>query len=258
MTLSAGVLGAAEGWTEASVQVRQVRQSATVNEQVLEALRAAVITGELPPGTLHSVHTLAGQLGVSRTPVREALIKLAQLGMVRFERNRGVRILQTSLHDLEEVFALRLLLEVPAARRAVLLLTPGTRRELRQVYAAMEKAASAGDEYRVWEHDRQFHRVLLEASGNTRLAEYVDSLRDLVLSSGVSSAQRSRSLEHILAEHHAVLERVEAGDADGAAEAMRRHILRTAELLVAQEAGTEPGQVDVDLGWTARTVSESS
>ncbi len=230
--------------------VRQVRPTATVNAQVLDALRAAVITGELPPGTLHSVHTLAGQLGVSRTPVREALIKLAQQGMVRFERNRGVRILQTSLHDLEEVFALRLLLEVPATRRAVQLLKPATLRELRQVFAAMEKAAAADDEYRMWEHDRRFHRVLIAASGNSRLAEYVDGLRDMVLRRGVSTAHRSRSLQVIVAEHRVVLERVEDRDVEGAAQAMRAHILHTAQLLVTQEAGAENGTFDVDLGWT--------
>jgi DNA-binding GntR family transcriptional regulator len=238
--------------------VKQVRPTATVNAQVLEALRAAVITGELPPGTLHSVHTLAEQLGVSRTPVREALIKLAEQGMVRFERNRGVRILQTSLHDLEEVFALRLLLEVPATRRAVGQLGTATRGELRAVFGAMERAAAADNEFRMWQHDRRFHRVLLEASGNGRLAEYVDGLRDMVLRKGVSTAHQTRSLADIVAEHRAVLEHVLAGDADAAAEAMRVHILRTAELLVAQEAGAEAGGVDVDLGWTYRDDSGRS
>ncbi|WP_214364668.1 GntR family transcriptional regulator [Pseudonocardia sp. H11422] len=229
--------------------MRQVRQTETVNEQVLGALRAAVITGELQPGTLHSVHTLAAQLGVSRTPVREALIKLAQQGMVRFERNRGVRILQTSRHDLEEVFVLRLLLEVPATRRAVEQFDPAGLRELQRLYQAMERAAKADDEFRMMEHDRRFHRVVLEASGNGRLAEYVDGLRDMVLRRGVSTARASRTLGDIVAEHRTVLDRIEAGDAAGAAEAMRAHILHTAELLIAQEAGTEPGVADVDLGW---------
>jgi DNA-binding GntR family transcriptional regulator len=233
--------------------VRQVRQTETVNAQVLDALRAAVITGELPPGTLHSVQTLATQLGVSRTPVREALIKLAQQGMVRFERNRGVRVLQTSLHDLEEVFAMRLLLEVPATRRACQQIDDSGRRELRRLYQAMERCARAGDEYRMWEHDRRFHRVLLRASGNLRLAEYVDGLRDMVLRRGVSTAGHSRGLDEIVAEHREVLLRIEAGDADGAAEAMRTHVLHTAELLIAQEAGAPPGGVDVDLGWTGGT-----
>ncbi|GAA1315708.1 GntR family transcriptional regulator [Pseudonocardia xinjiangensis] len=232
--------------------MRPVRQTDMVNAQVLDALRAAVITGELQPGTLHSVQTLATQLGVSRTPVREALIKLGQQGMVRFERNRGVRVLQTTLHDLEEVFALRLLLEVPATRRACRQIDEPGRRELRKLYQAMEKAARADDEYRMWEHDRRFHLVLLQASGNLRLAEYVDGLRDMVLRRGVSTAGLSRSLDDIVTEHRAVLDRIESGDADGAAEAMRAHLLHTAELLIAQEAGAPPGSVDVDLGWTGR------
>lgn len=230
--------------------MKQVRQTDTVNAQVLDALRAAVITGELQPGTLHSVQTLATQLGVSRTPVREALIKLAQQGMVRFERNRGVRVLQTTLHDLEEVFALRLLLEVPATRRACQQIDETGRRELRKLYQAMEKAARADDEYRMWEHDRRFHLVLLQASGNLRLAEYVDGLRDMVLRRGVSTAGLSRSLDDIVAEHGEVLAHIESGDVDGAAEAMGAHLLHTAELLIAQEAGASPGSVDIDLGWT--------
>jgi DNA-binding GntR family transcriptional regulator len=67
----------------------------------------------------------------------------------------------------------------------------------------------------------------------------------------VSTARASRGLADIVAEHRVVLERVEAGDADGAARAMRDHVLHTAELLIAQEAGAPPGSVDVDLGWTA-------
>jgi DNA-binding GntR family transcriptional regulator len=230
--------------------VKQVRQTDSVNAQVLDALRAAVITGELQPGTLHSVQTLATQLGVSRTPVREALIKLSQQGMVRFERNRGVRVLQTSLHDLEEVFALRLLLEVPATRLACQQIDEAGRRELRRLHQAMERAARAENEYRMWEHDRRFHLVLLQASGNLRLAAYVDGLRDMVLRRGVSTVSQSRSLDDIVAEHREVLDHIESRDAAGAAEAMRAHLLHTAELLIAQEAGAPAGSVDVDLGWT--------
>lgn len=218
-----------------------------MNAQVLDALRSAVVSGELAPGTLHSVQALATELGVSRTPVREALIKLAQAGMVRFERNRGVRVLQTSVHDLEEVFALRLLLEVPATRRACEQMDETALRELRRLYRAMERAADNDDEFRLWEHDRAFHRALLAASGNTRLAAYVDGLRDTVLRRGVSTARLSRSLHAIVEEHRAVMERLEAGDADGAAAAMRAHVRHTAQLLIAQEGG---GEVDLELTWT--------
>src|SRR5437773_4607603 len=87
-------------------------------ERVYEQIRNAIIMGELAPESRHSVNELATILSVSRTPVREALLKLADQGMVRFHRNVGVVILPTTIHDLEEVFSVRLLLEVPATFQA--------------------------------------------------------------------------------------------------------------------------------------------
>jgi DNA-binding GntR family transcriptional regulator len=202
---------------------------------VLEVVRASIIAGQLVSGELYSVADLAETLQVSRTPVREALIELATRGMVRFERNRGVRILGTSIHDLEEIFEIRLMLEVPAARRAAARMLPVEVKGLRSHLTAMERASDAGDVARLWVHDRQFHRALMIASGNRRLAEYVDTLRDMVLVRGVTTAGRARSLETIVAEHRAILDCVEAGDAEGTATALSAHIEQTARLLIAQE-----------------------
>jgi len=85
---------------------------------VYEAVRAAIASGELTPGSLYSVNTIAARLSVSRTPAREALLKLEDQGMVRFERNKGARILETSVHDLIELFSLRILLDTASAYRA--------------------------------------------------------------------------------------------------------------------------------------------
>ncbi len=205
-------------------------------QELVDVLRTAIIRGELVPGSIHSVAALAEALGVSRTPVREALIELASRGMVRFERNRGVRILQTSIHDIEEVFDLRLLLEVPAVRRAVERVDRRELRSLEAEYNGMVRAAAAGDEQALWLHDRAFHHRLLALSGNRRLADYVDSLRDMVLLRGATTAGRSRSLEAIALEHRGILDAVRAGDADAAAVAMEHHLRTTAELLIAQES----------------------
>ena len=122
-------------------------------------------------------------------------------------------ILQTSIHDLEEIFEIRLMLEVPATAQAVGRMSPAEIRALRGQLGLMEQAAAAGDESRLWIHDRGFHHMLLAASGNRRLADYVDGLRDMVLVQGVTTAGRARSLAAIVAEHEAILECVEAGDA---------------------------------------------
>jgi DNA-binding GntR family transcriptional regulator len=208
-----------------------------LQDRVREALRAAIIDGRLVPGTLYSVQTLADQLGVSRSPVREALIDLCQNGMVRFERNRGVRVLETSIHDLEEIFALRILLEVPATYRATRQLTPEALATLRQELEAMRIAADADDERTMMRHDVRFHNTLLVMSGNRRLAGYVERLRDVVLAKGASTPGRSRTLHDICDEHEAILDHVVARDPRRAAAAMKRHLVHTGRLLLRQDGG---------------------
>lgn len=209
----------------------------SLTSEVRLRLKQAIVSGQLAPGSLHSVAELASALGVSRTPVREALIELASQSMVKFERNRGIRILRTSLHDLEEVFTLRLLLEVPAAREAARRAGPEAHRALSRALAQMERTARSDDEARFMDHDRLLHRTLLEAAGNMRLAAYVDSLRDLVLSKGASTAHVSRSLQDIVAEHTGIVDAVVRKDPEAAAAAMRAHVINTGRLLIAQEGG---------------------
>jgi DNA-binding GntR family transcriptional regulator len=228
--------------------VKKVLVEGSLMNKVGEALRSAILSGELVAGQLYSVQDLAEVLGVSRTPVREALIRLASQGMVRFERNRGVRILQSTPQDLEEVFELRLLLEVPAARLAVARMQDADVAELRKCLDEMKGAAEAGDERGLMAADRSFHTIILEAAGNTRLAVFVDSLRDLVLTRGVSTAGTSRTLRDIADEHAPILEKIEARDADGAASAMQSHVLHTAQLLIKQEFGAGTDAVDA---WSA-------
>ena len=223
----------------------EIKADRSITDQARESILGAIVEGRLQPGSLHSVQTLATAFGVSRTPVREALIDLSGQGVVKFERNRGVRILQTSVHDLEEIVALRLLLEVPATHRAVENAGPELVAALKAELAAMEAAAGADDEMTMMRHDRRFHELINEASGNSRLAAYVDSLRDLVLTRGVSTVGRSRQLPEIVAEHTAVIGAIEAGDAAAAAAAMKEHLVNTGRLLLVQESGG----LDPNLGW---------
>jgi DNA-binding GntR family transcriptional regulator len=219
---------------------------ATLAARVTDAVRDAIVDGRLVAGERYSVALLAGQFGVSRTPVREALLVLERQGMVRFERNRGVRVLETSLHDLEEVFGLRLLLEVPATERACELLDAPALDALGRELAAMHAAAGAGDEAAFMAHDRAFHAALLLAAGNRRLAEVVAQLRDAVRFRGASTVGRSRDLGAILAEHDAIMAALRARDGAAAAAAMRAHLLSTGRLLLAQEGGAGH-----DLAWAA-------
>lgn len=212
-------------------------RSQSSHERLVEQLRSAILSGEFEPDRVHKVKDVASILQVSRKPVREALIVLEGRRIVSFERDKGFRIVQNTTRDLEEIFQLRLLLEVPAVRQTTIHMTPALLEELRSTLGEMHSSVASGDIERMWEYDRRFHWLILAGTGNQRLAEYVDRLRDLVLLRGSTTVDRSRSAGDVVAEHDAILEPMEAKDANASASAMRQHLLQTAELLIAQEAG---------------------
>src|SRR4051812_24178230 len=98
--------------------MKKAPERPSLTEFAVQQIRNAIISGELPAETFTTAEELAARLDVSRTPVREALGRLEQAGMVRIVRNQGVRILPVTSQDLDDVFQLRIQLEVPAAYRA--------------------------------------------------------------------------------------------------------------------------------------------
>jgi DNA-binding GntR family transcriptional regulator len=229
--------------------VGRVNRAQSLTDQVAATLRAAVRDGRLTPGRLYSAYRLADELGVSRSPVREALLRLAEVGLVRFERNRGFRVLLPPPADLAEVFAVRLALEVPAVRRVARRADPVVVAELRAELAAMAAAAADGDEARFMHHDQRLHAAVLAAAGNRRVTAIVDNLRDVTRLIGASTVEVSRTLADVHAEHEPIVAAVERGDAEAAAAALAAHLEHTGRLLVAQAAQEQGVPVDADALW---------
>lgn len=216
-----------------------IRPEGSLTDRVTRQVRQAILDGEFEPGTLYAVHAVASQLGVSRTPVREALIRLSTQGLVQFERNRGFVVLSSSSRDLRDIFCLRVMLEVPAARSATLAASTADVAMLEADIGLMRAAAADKDAERLLTADRLFHRRLLTIGGNGRLVEFVDGLRDTIRTRDMSTPNRSRTPEEVLAPHEDLLTSVRAADADGAARTMRDHLVSTARSLLAQEFGAE-------------------
>lgn len=213
-------------------------EQVSLTERVHDELRRAILAGELEPGSLHSVVEIAARLGVSRTPVREALVRMASHGVVRFERSRGVRILQVSTKDIEEIYSLRLLLEVPSAHRAALELTEERLAAVDASFEGMRRACEAGDESTFQKHDIAFHEGILEGAGNHRVTEVVANTRTQMLDRGLSTTH-ARTLWDILAVHERIRDALLARDADASALAMRDHLLETTRMLIAQSSDEE-------------------
>jgi DNA-binding GntR family transcriptional regulator len=228
---------------------------ASLTDQAVAAIRQAVHDGALIPGQLYSAYQIADYLGVSRSPVREALMRLAEAGMVSFERNRGFRIVVPGPRDIAEVFGLRLLLEVPAARQAAVSASAELVTGLRAEFDAMRRAAADHDEPEFMRHDQRLHGLIVAATGNSRVVKVVDGLRDLTRLLGASTVDRSRDLDGILAEHLPVLEAIAAGDGPAAGRAMAGHITHTGKLLTAQAVAETGSDISAEDLWSQLATS---
>nr|WP_221374244.1 GntR family transcriptional regulator [Actinoplanes polyasparticus] len=208
-------------------------EAPSLADAVARAVREGIAAGELVPDTTYSVYQLADLLGVSRSPVREGMLRLAEAGLVEIHRNRGFQVLPPRAHDIEEIVEIRLALEPAAARKAALL---GTDEQHAAIRSALDAMAVA-DEAAFWPADRALHDLLLRAAGNARAAAIVAQLRSTTALLGPPTTASGRTLAEIHAEHEPVVTAVLARDGDAAEAAMRSHLESTGRLLVTNLAG---------------------
>jgi DNA-binding GntR family transcriptional regulator len=189
-------------------------------EAVLEAIKHAILTGDLTPGQPLVEAELAERLGVSKTPVREALKTLAGTGLVAMLPYKGAAVREVDAGLARAVYDMRLLLEPAAAGRTTL---AGV--DLTAAKAALEAADAAADLAERSLANRAFHRVLYAGCGNPLLVRQLDELRDqTALVSSAAWAFRPSSWEQEAQEHRAILAAANAGDAALVRSLMRGHI----------------------------------
>jgi DNA-binding GntR family transcriptional regulator len=197
---------------------------------VLEAIKHAILTGEVKPGQALVETDLAEVLGVSKTPVREALKTLAGAGLVTMNPYKGAAVRVVDDEQARHVYDVRLLLEPEALARAV---TRG--HDWRPAHTALARAGQAEDQAERSLANRDFHRALYAGCGNPLLVRMLDDLRDQTALVSVAAWRhepdwlQTPSWEHEAAEHRAVLRAAEDGDAERAAGLLREHIWSFAE-----------------------------
>jgi DNA-binding GntR family transcriptional regulator len=220
-------------------------------EALYEQLWKRIVNLEFAPGTRLSEEALARDLGVSRTPVREALLRLGQVGLVRVSTRRGFSVPTITQTDVIELYDLRTAIEAFATRRAASLLTDDEvtahreRQRLAHQRAASHSAAAAEEFFRA---DLALHDLLHQRGGNRRstrlLADVMGQLSLLSLRAAQSPASRLAAVE----EHTRILDALARRNADGAAAAMQDHLqavkvraLEDIEAALSGAAGQEVG-----------------
>ncbi|MGH2856724.1 MAG: GntR family transcriptional regulator [Solirubrobacteraceae bacterium] len=205
---------------------RQLTPS-SIRQQAVRAIRAAIVYGELAPREVHSAPALAARMGVSVTPIREALLELAGRGMVAPVRNRGFRVVQHTAAELDAALELRALVELPMMARVAGRLSEADLGRLRKLVERGCEAARARELPLFLDLDRDFHLGLLAHAGNPRIVELVDRLLDQLRFATRAAADRGPSLEEVAEGHRAILAEIEAGDGAAAELRAREHLALT-------------------------------
>jgi len=196
---------------------------------VADALRTAIASGDLPPGT-HLVEVeLARLLGVSRGPLREALRILESEGLVTSYRSRGSFVSEMTERDIREIYSLRAILEAEAIRLAARHRAPEALGELETTLRAMFEAANAGDHAQVLDLDMEFHRQIWEMADHSRLKDILEGVAIQVKMYVAVQTKLYDDLAAGVSDHETLLEALRAGDEKGAVRTMRKHLQEAEE-----------------------------
>jgi DNA-binding GntR family transcriptional regulator len=207
-----------------------------LGDTVYERIREEVLSGDLPAGTRLSVPAIAARLDVSRSPVRDAVLRLTQEGLAREEPRRGAVVARITAADLVTLYEVREVLEGLAARLAVENAGRRLVDNLAEVTRRHETAVQASDLAGHFEADTTFHRIIREAGGNTEVCHMLDRI-----GGKVRLAMRTTSVtagpRQALRDHKAILAAIRKGDPAHAESVARAHISRLRTALAAAAEG---------------------
>jgi DNA-binding GntR family transcriptional regulator len=194
----------------------------SLSHQAHEQIKRKIVSLELPPGAVIDEGELREELGLGRTPIREALQRLSQEKLVVIVPRRGTFVTEIGISDLQQLFEVRVVLESLAARLAAARGTADQWQRMERVLTAM---GAAGDDYdTLIAIDESCHEIIYEAAGNDFLRDTLVTLYALSLRLWYYFLNRIGRMEHAVAEHAAVLEALIEGDGQLAGRLMEKHI----------------------------------
>lgn len=210
-------------------------QTSSLASVVQQEVERAILEGEYAPGTKLTEAMLAGRLGVSRGPVREAFRMLEEAGLVRTEKNRGVFVRDIPMDEAVEIFDLRAAMDELVGRQLAANITPAQLKEVRGMVDAMEKAVKAEDARHYHLLNLQFHDRLVEMAGNRKLTSiYRKLIKELSLFRRLNLAD-GWLLPISASEHRQIVKAIAAGDPDAAGRAMFQHVMDSKQRTLAND-----------------------
>lgn len=195
-----------------------------VARRIARALRRAIVSMAIPPGAMLSEKEVAQRLGVSRQPVREAFIKLAEAGLLRILPQRGTQVVKISRRAVEDARFVREAVECAVVREATRRADPAGLSALDACLAAQRRAMRAKDGAGLFALDEDFHRLLAQAAGRASAWNVVEDAKPQMDRVRFLDMADAIPMRIVIEQHAAILDAMRAGDADAAEAAMRAHL----------------------------------
>jgi DNA-binding GntR family transcriptional regulator len=212
-----------------------IKQPESLAKMAYEAIRQSILSGQWKIGELYNEKAIAADLGISRTPVREALLELASQDLIIFLPRRGLMVNRFTRHDVDEIFELRKAIELAAVEKITVAAPPFDLFEIEEALLSQRKAVKQKDYLAFMEADRLFHTSFSELTKNRRLIAILDNIRDMIHVMGAKAlALEGRAVE-VIKEHQTIFEAVKKGNIEEARRAMAYHLDQSKEAVVESE-----------------------
>ena len=203
-----------------------------LRDVVFNTLRQAILRGELKPGERLMEIQLANKLGVSRTPIREAIRKLELEGLVLMIPRKGAEVAEITEKSLRDVLEVRRALEELSVQLACEKITKEEIRELERVAKEFQQVVKSSDITEIAEVDVRFHDIIYTATDNQKLIQLLNNLREQMYRHRVEYLKRDGVFPQLIAEHEAIVRHIENNEKEKATEVMCRHIDNQVEAVI--------------------------
>ncbi|MBU4349610.1 GntR family transcriptional regulator [bacterium] len=210
-----------------------------LSQKVYRILKTEIVKRNLKPGTKLLEVKIAKQMGVSRTPVREAIRELVAEGFVKMIPNQGVIVSIASIEDTQEVLQIRSVLEGLAARLATKVINGEEIKELEKYIEQMEYYANKDNALAFSKMDVEFHELILNICGNNRLIQIRKNLSDQAHRYRIRSLSIPGRLKHSLKEHQEIVKALKRKDSEQAGRLSQKHIENVLKNILAHESKEE-------------------
>lgn len=215
---------------------RRSSPKASLVDNAYAALKSAILDNTFPPGYQAAEIDVAAQLGMSRTPVHEAVIRLQEEGLVELLPRKGVLVREISAGDIREIYELTIALEGMAAEVLALQPLSTTKKSildrLETETRAMESALKKNDLDTWAAADDRFHKALTSECGNGRLSRVASTIRDQTHRTRLLTLRLRPPPEKSAIEHYAIIEAIRQGDAGGASKSAANHRRRASQIMI--------------------------